>query len=152
LPRRCGCGLTAGRFFAAADWTRRRVATIVNEELVRQHLAVPQVTGLHVPGLIPGHGEATLTARSSAWSPTVLKDGNDKGAQPEIYVVHGGHGAAHLRPRQPRDPDGGRSLGAGVGRPRARARRRSSRRHPIGSNRSRPVSRRRWTRRASPPA
>ena len=87
-----GLRLTAGRFFAAADGRGAAVATIVNEELVRQHLAVPQVTGLHVPGLIAGDGEATLTAEIVGVVADVLKDGNDKAAQPEIYVVHGGHG------------------------------------------------------------
>ena len=87
-----GLRLTDGRFFIDADGRGATVATIVNAELVRQHLAVPRVTGLRLPGLIAGDADATLTAEVVGVVANVLKDGNDKAPQPEIYVVHGGRG------------------------------------------------------------
>ena len=49
-----GLRLVSGRFFTDADGRDGTLATIVNEEFVRQHLAVPHVTGLRLPRPIGG--------------------------------------------------------------------------------------------------
>jgi len=85
-----GLRLTAGRFFRDTDRNGGPLAILVNDEFVRQHLAVPQVTGSRLPGLIGG--EPSGTAEIVGVVANVLKDGNDRQPQPEIYVVHGAPG------------------------------------------------------------
>ncbi len=102
-----GLRLTAGRFFRDADRGAGPLATIVNEEFVRRHLAVQQVTGLRLPGLMDG--DRSVTADIVGVVADVLKDGNDKQPQPEIYVVHGApgnriSGRVHLVMRTVGDP------------------------------------------------
>jgi len=83
-----GLRLREGRFFVDADARAGNLATIVNEEFVRQHLAVGQVTGLMIPNLVgPG-----TTAEIVGVVGNVLKDGNDQQPQPELYFIHGSHG------------------------------------------------------------
>ena len=69
---------------------RARLATIVNQEFVRQHLAARQVTGLMIPHLV-GQDQG-VTAEIVGVVGNVLKDGNDRQPQPELYFVHGSHG------------------------------------------------------------
>jgi putative ABC transport system permease protein len=57
---------------------------------VRQHLSVPQVVGLSIPGLI--HAEGNPAADIVGVVGNVLKDGNDHQPEPELYVVHGSYG------------------------------------------------------------
>jgi putative ABC transport system permease protein len=85
-----GLRLEAGRFFTGADVHPGTVATLVNEEFVRQHLAAPQVTGLTLPGLMDG--DRSVSAEIVGVVGNVLKDGNDQSPQPEVYFVHGAHG------------------------------------------------------------
>jgi putative ABC transport system permease protein len=87
-----GLRLEAGRFFTDADVRAGTLAMLVNEEFVRQHLAVPQVVGLRLPGLITGDGAGAAPAEIVGVVANVLKDGNDKQPQPELYVVHSAPG------------------------------------------------------------
>src|SRR6185295_9259342 len=47
-----GLRLREGRFFVEGDARARNLATIVNHEFVRQHLAAGRVTGLVIPNLV----------------------------------------------------------------------------------------------------
>jgi predicted permease len=85
-----GLRLRDGRFFVEADRQSGRLPTIVNEEFVRQHVAKRPVTGLLIPGLV--EGEHHTTAEIVGVVANVLKDGNDRQPQPELYFVHGSHG------------------------------------------------------------
>lgn len=85
-----GLRLREGRFFVETDARAGTLATIVNEEFVRQHLAARQVTGLMIPKLV-GQDQG-VTAEIVGVVGNVLKDGNDRQPQPELYFVHGSHG------------------------------------------------------------
>jgi putative ABC transport system permease protein len=85
-----GLRLRQGRFFVDADVRAGTLPTIVNEEFVRQHLAASQVTGLRIPGLVGQ--DPRVTAEIIGVIGNVLKDGNDRQPQPELYFVHGSHG------------------------------------------------------------
>ena len=85
-----GLRLQEGRFFLEGDERAGTLATIVNQEFVRQHLATRQVTGLRLPQLV-GQDQA-VTAEIVGVVGNVLKDGNDRQPQPELYLVHGAHG------------------------------------------------------------
>ena len=86
-----GLRLASGRFFTDADGRNGTLATIVNQEFVRQHLAVPQVTGLRLPRLIGGD-DGAVPAEIVGVVANVLKDGNDQAPQPELYFVNGAGG------------------------------------------------------------
>ena len=79
-----------GRFLADADRGAGTLATVVNEAFVRQHVAAPQVVGLRLPGLFGD--DPAQTAEIVGVVGNVLKDGNDKAPQPELYFVHGARG------------------------------------------------------------
>ncbi len=85
-----GLRLREGRFFVDTDARAGSLATIVNQEFVRQHLAARQVTGLMIPNLV-GQDQG-VTAEIVGVVGNVLKDGNDRQPQPELYFVHGSHG------------------------------------------------------------
>ena len=85
-----GLRLREGRFFVDSDARAGRLATVVNQEFVRQHLAARQVTGLVIPNLL-GQDQG-VTAEIVGVVGNVLKDGNDRQPQPELYFVHGSHG------------------------------------------------------------
>ena len=85
-----GLRLREGRFFGDTDARAGTLATIVNQEFVRQHLAVRQATGLMLPQLV-GQDQG-VTAEIVGVVGNVLKDGNDRQPQPELYFVHGSHG------------------------------------------------------------
>jgi putative ABC transport system permease protein len=85
-----GLRLREGRFFIADDVRASSLATIVNQEFVRQHLGVRQVTGLTIPNLV--RQDKPLIAEIVGVVGNVLKDGNDRQPQPELYFVHGSHG------------------------------------------------------------
>ena len=85
-----GLRLREGRFFGETDARAGTLATIVNQEFVRQHLAVRQATGLMLPQLV-GQDQG-VTAEIVGVVGNVLKDGNDRQPQPELYFVHGSHG------------------------------------------------------------
>ncbi len=84
-----GLRIESGRFFADADGQAGTRAILVNAEFVRQHLVVPRVVGLRLPGLIGGDGDQAAPAEIVGVVANVLKDGNDKAPQPELYFVHG---------------------------------------------------------------
>jgi putative ABC transport system permease protein len=86
-----GLRLVSGRFFSDADGRADTLSTMVNEEFVRQHLAVPHVIGLRLPRLIAGD-QIAVPAEIVGVVANVLKDGNDKAPQPELYFVHGAGG------------------------------------------------------------
>jgi putative ABC transport system permease protein len=85
-----GLRLREGRFFVETDARAGRLATIVNQEFVRQHLAAGQVTGLTIPNLV-GQEQSSI-AEIVGVVGNVLKDGNDRQPQPELYFVHGSPG------------------------------------------------------------
>ena len=85
-----GLRLREGRFFVDADAHAGTRATIVNQEFVRQHVAARQVTGLRIPKLVGQ--DQDVTAEIVGVVGNVLKDGNDRAPQPELYLVHGSHG------------------------------------------------------------
>jgi predicted permease len=87
-----GLRLRDGRFFVEADARAGNLATIVNQEFVRQHLAVDRrhAIGVTIPGLV-GQNQG-VTAEIVGVVGNVLKDGNDRQHQPELYFVHGSHG------------------------------------------------------------
>ena len=85
-----GLRLREGRFLVDADARAGRLATIVNEEFVRQHLESGRVTGLTIPNLLGQ--EQGMTAEIVGVVGNVLKDGNDRQPQPEMYFVHGSPG------------------------------------------------------------
>jgi putative ABC transport system permease protein len=85
-----GLRLKHGRFFERADVGAGRLLTIVNEEFVRQHLREGPVVGLTIPKLLSE--PANTTAEIVGVVGNVLKDGNDREPQPELYFVHGSHG------------------------------------------------------------
>jgi putative ABC transport system permease protein len=85
-----GLRLREGRFFVDADARAGRLATIVNQEFVRKHLSTSHVTGLTIPGLV-GEERGT-TSEIIGVVGDVLKDGNDRAPQPELYFVHGSPG------------------------------------------------------------
>jgi len=85
-----GLRLRQGRFFVDSDARAGRLATIVNQEFVRQHLAVPQAAGLLIPNLL--RQDQGVSAEIVGVVGNVLKDGNDRQPQPELYFVHGSHG------------------------------------------------------------
>ena len=66
------------------------LATIVNQEFVHQHLAEREVVGLRIPKLVGQYEGATVEIVGVVGN--VLKDGNDRQPQPELYFVHGSHG------------------------------------------------------------
>ena len=63
-----GLRLREGRFFADGDARAGTLATIVNQEFVRQHLAARPVIGLRIPGLV--RQDTMRPRRSSASSAT----------------------------------------------------------------------------------
>jgi predicted permease len=85
-----GLRLRAGRFFTSADARAGTLATIVNEEFVRQHMSAGQATGLMIPNLVGQ--DPRVIAEIVGVVGNVLKDGNDRQPQPELYFVHGSHG------------------------------------------------------------
>ncbi len=85
-----GLRSSQGRFFVDADARAATLNTIVNEEFVRQHLAVGQAAGVVVAGLVGG--DRPIAAEIVGVVDNVLKDGNDKQPQPELYFIHGSHG------------------------------------------------------------
>ena len=87
-----GLRLRDGRFFGEADARAGNLATIVNEEFLRQHLSadVRRVAGLTIPNLV-GQNPGQI-AEIVGVVGNVLKDGNDRQPQPELYFVHGSHG------------------------------------------------------------
>ena len=85
-----GLRLHEGRFFVEGDERAGTVATIVNQEFVRQHVAEREVVGLKIPKLAGEYQGATAEIVGVVGN--VLKDGNDRQPQPELYFVHGSHG------------------------------------------------------------
>ena len=85
-----GLRLQEGRFFVEGDERAGTLATIVNQEFVRQHLTEREIVGLRIPKLVGEYGGATVEIVGVVGN--VLKDGNDRQPQPELYFVHGSHG------------------------------------------------------------
>ena len=85
-----GLRLQEGRFFVKGDEQAGTLATIVNQEFVRQHLAEREIVGLRIPKFVGLNEGATVEIVGVVGN--VLKDGNDRQPQPELYFVHGSHG------------------------------------------------------------
>ena len=87
-----GLRLRQGRFFTDVDRRSETLATIVNDEFIRQHLGVPAVVGTRIPNLVGPNDGHTITAEIVGVVGNVLKSGNDQQPQPELYFIHGSHG------------------------------------------------------------
>jgi predicted permease len=78
--------LREGRFFTERDVSPGVRAMIVNEEFVRQYLSGPAVGRRFGDLYLNDKGTTTEIVGVVG---TVLKDGNDRAPEPEIYFVHG---------------------------------------------------------------
>jgi putative ABC transport system permease protein len=85
-----GLRLKDGRFFERTDASAGRLLTLVNEEFVRQHVREGPVVGLTIPNLVSE--PRNTTAEIVGVVGNVLKDGNDREPQPELYFIHGSPG------------------------------------------------------------
>jgi predicted permease len=83
-----GLRLRDGRFLTAADARADRLPMLVNDEFVRQHLSTARATGVVIPGLLSSGPAAEIVGIVG----NVLKDGNDRQPQPELYFAHGSAG------------------------------------------------------------
>jgi predicted permease len=81
-----GLRLREGRLFAESDGKDGRSVVLVNQEFVRQHVSARPVVGLRLPGLFSE--EPGLTTEIVGVLANVLKDGNDRSPQPEMYFPH----------------------------------------------------------------
>jgi putative ABC transport system permease protein len=84
-----GIQLREGRLFNDTDGRDGRRVALVNEEFVRQHTAVAPVAGTRIGGLLTRDTE--LETEIIGVIGNVLKDGNDREPQPEIYLPHRTH-------------------------------------------------------------
>jgi predicted permease len=82
--------LRAGRFFEATDGRAGGLKVIVNDEFVRQHLSVAPAVGVRIPHLLGP--DQMLPAEIIGVVGNVLKDGNDRRPQPELYFLNGSPG------------------------------------------------------------
>jgi putative ABC transport system permease protein len=82
-----GLRLKEGRFFSEADARGGTRAVLVNQEFVRRFVADERVVGLRLGRLYAGDAGADTEIIGRVGN--VLKDGNDKEPQPEIYFAHG---------------------------------------------------------------
>jgi putative ABC transport system permease protein len=103
-----GLRLREGRVFTEADTLPGPRTMLVNEEFVRQYLAGPAV-GRRFGELYPEDKNTTTEIVGVVGN--VLKDGNDRKPQPEIYFVHGSPGrpievAVNILVRTTGDPAG----------------------------------------------
>jgi len=101
-----GLRLREGRFFTERDASAGTRAMIVNDEFVRRYLSSAPVAGRRFPALYLNENVVTEIVGVVG---TVLKDGNDRQPQPEIYFVHGSPtrriaGAVNLVIRTSGDP------------------------------------------------
>ncbi|HEY2904273.1 MAG TPA: ABC transporter permease [Vicinamibacterales bacterium] len=81
-----GLRLHEGRFLTSADAGRGRVAALVNDEFVRQHLSSGPVAGRQFRGGV-GKDQQTAMTEIVGVVGNVLKDGNDARPQPEVYTL-----------------------------------------------------------------
>jgi predicted permease len=79
--------LRDGRFFEDRDVAGGQHAMIVNEEFVRQYLSNGPVIGRRFKNLY--NDDKNVITEIVGVVGNVLKDGNDRQPQPEIYFVHG---------------------------------------------------------------
>jgi putative ABC transport system permease protein len=79
--------LKEGRLFSDADVSSARRTAIVNEEFVRRYLSVSPVAGTTVGDLFPTDRGTTTEIVGVVGN--ILKDGNDREPQPEVFFVHG---------------------------------------------------------------
>jgi len=79
-----GLRLRQGRFFTHADTRRDARKMLVNEEFVRQYMSGP-VVGRHLGDLYTG--EKGTTTEIVGVVGNLLKDGNDRQPQPEVYFL-----------------------------------------------------------------
>jgi putative ABC transport system permease protein len=82
--------LRAGRFFDQTDGRPGELKVIVNDEFVRQHLSVDRAVGVRIPHLLGP--DQVIPAEIVGVVGNVLKDGNDRRPQPELYFLHGSPG------------------------------------------------------------
>jgi predicted permease len=79
--------LREGRFFTDGDTAPGLRAMIVNDEFVRQYLSNDPAIGRRFENVYAD--DKSVTTEIVGIVGTVLKDGNDREPQPEIYFVHG---------------------------------------------------------------
>jgi predicted permease len=90
--------LRAGRFFDQTDGRAGDLKVIVNDEFVRQHLSVNRPVGVRIPHLLGL--DQKMAAEIIGVVGNVLKDGNDRRPQPELYFLNGSSGARISGPVQ----------------------------------------------------
>jgi putative ABC transport system permease protein len=83
-----GLRLHQGRFFTDGDASAGTRAMIVNEEFVRRYLSDGLVVGRRFGRLYPN--DANVVTEIVGVVGNVLKDGNDRQPEPEIYFAHNG--------------------------------------------------------------
>ena len=81
-----GIRLREGRLFNDSDGRDGRRLILVNEEFVRRHLATTPVAGTRIRNLLSRDNDADTEIVGIVGN--VLKDGNDREPQPEIYFPH----------------------------------------------------------------
>ena len=108
-----GLRLREGRFFAGGDARAGTLATIVNQEFVRQHLAARPIVGRE-PRSRRRH---QVIAEIVGVVGNVLKDGNDRQPQPELLLRPRLAWPADWRRGAPRDPRERQPRGARAGGP-----------------------------------
>ncbi len=84
-----GIRLREGRLFNDSDGRDGRRLILVNEEFVRRHLATTPVAGTRIRNLLSRDDDADTEIVGVVGN--VLKDGNDREPQPEIYFPHSTH-------------------------------------------------------------
>ena len=84
-----GIRLREGRLFNDTDGRDGRRLILVNEEFVRRHVAAAPVAGTRIRNLLSQDNQ--LETEIIGVVGNVLKDGNDREPQPEIYFPHGTH-------------------------------------------------------------
>ena len=82
-----GIRLREGRLFNDTDGRGGRRLILVNEEFVRRHVAAAPVAGTRIRNLLSQDNQ--LETEIIGVVGNVLKDGNDREPQPEIYFPHG---------------------------------------------------------------
>ena len=82
-----GLRLRQGRFLTARDASPGPLAIVVNEEFARQYVKGREVVGLRFKG---GLADDDQFSEIVGVVGNVLKDGNDRRPQPEVYVIEDG--------------------------------------------------------------
>ena len=99
MPRRSACGRIEGRLLEPQDSTSAIQAMVVNEAFVKSYLNDGRpVAGRRYQGLM---ADPKMTTEIVGVVGSVLKDGLDRDARPEIYFAHSKDARHHARDQPP---------------------------------------------------